>query len=254
LATRILLLCSCFIVSKMDAQVKSQEDTSLLNASVSNIIKYHNSVLGVNIHLYNGWQDPGYNHQAIGNPYFLTDEVQKGAVFYDDTYYPDVLFQYDLTQDNLVVIQYTDTRENVAAEFRSVLRMDLIKSKLGWFTMPGHEFVRLNPDSSSLNMPQGFYERMYNGRTKLFVKRTKLYTEQIKGNELERRYDPTTVYYIQKEGKYYNVRSQKSLLSVMKDKKKELSTFIRSNKKRFKKNKEQLFFETTRYYDQLTTH
>ena len=250
---RILLLCTCFLANRIDAQLKS-DDSSLLNASLSNVIKFQDSVLGVNTHLYNGWQDPGYNHLAIGHPYFLTEVVQAGSVFYDDTYYPNVILQYDLTQDNVVLTQFTDNRENIAAEFRSVIRMALIKNKVGWFTTPGHEFVRLIADSSSIGMPGGFYERMYNGKTKLFVKRVKLYVEEIKGNDLERRYDPTTTYYVQKDGKYYNVRTQKSLLNLFKDKKRDLNTFIRSNKKRFKKNREQLIFETTRYYDQLTTH
>ena len=67
----------------------------------------------------------------------------------------------------------------------------------------------LNADSSAIGMPAGFYERMYNGRTKLFVKRTKVYAEEVKGSELERRYDLSTSYYVQKDGKYYTIRFRK---------------------------------------------
>src|ERR1700709_654424 len=109
LPARILLLCTCFLANRIDAQLKS-EDSSLLNTSFSNVIKYQDSVLGVNTHLYNGWQDPGYNHQATGHPYFLTEFVQTGSVYYDDTYYPNVILQYDLAQDNVVLTQYTDNR------------------------------------------------------------------------------------------------------------------------------------------------
>ncbi len=191
---------------------------------------------------------------VVGNPYFLSDKLQTGNVFYDDSYYQNVLMLYDLVQDNVVIVQFADDKEKASPDYENVFRMNLIKSKIGWFTMPGHEFVLLAADSSSIDMPRGFYERMYNGKTKLFVKRTKVYVEEVKGNELERRFDLRALYYVQKEGKYYNIRSQKTLLSVLKDKKKELSSFIRSNKKRFRKNKELLIFETTRYYDQLTTH
>ena len=48
--------------------------------------------------------------------------------------------------------------------------------------------------------------------------------------------------YIQKNGKYYAVRSKKALLNLLKDKKSELSSFMRRNKKRFKKNKELMIF------------
>ena len=253
LPAKIILLCTCLFANRLCAQLTSA-DSSLLNTSIATVIKLHNSVLGQNIHLYNGWKNDGYNHLATGNPYFLSDQIQTGNIFYDDTYYRDVLMLYDLVQDNVVIAQYTDDKDNISPEYRGVLRMNLVKSKIGWFTMPGHEFVLLNADSSSIGMPPGFYERMYNGKTKLFVKRTKVYVEEIKGNELDRRFDLSTLYYVQTNGKYYDIRSKKTLLRVLKDQKKDLGSFIRANKKRFRKNKEALIFETTRYYDQLTTH
>src|SRR5205085_6686288 len=103
--------------------------------------------------------------------------------------------------DDVIVVQYAVTRDTSNTEYKTSLRMDLVGSKIQSFSLPGHEFVRLVADSSTAGMPPGFYERMYNGKTKLFVKRIKLYTEEVKGNELERRYDPTTTYYIQKSGK-----------------------------------------------------
>jgi len=253
LPPKIILLCTCLFANRLCAQLTSA-DSSLLNTSIATAIKLHNSVLGEKIHLYNGSKNEGYNHVAIGNPYFLSDQVQTGNVFYDDTYYQDVLMLYDLVQDNVVIVQYADEKENISPEYRNILRMNLVKSKIGWFTMPGHEFVLLKADSSSIGMPPGFYERMYNGGTKLFVKRTKVYVEEVKGNELERRFDLRTLFYVQKDGKYYAVRSQKTLFRVLKDKRKDLGSFTRKNKKRFRKNKELLMFETTRYYDQLIIH
>ena len=244
----------CFICSaKMIAAQTHSADSSQGSTSLASVINFHNSVLRENIHLYNGWQDPGYNHLAVGHPYFMADSVQVGNVYYDDTYYPNVSMLYNLVSDDVIVVQYAVTMDTTNTEYKTSLRMDLVSSKIQSFSLPAHEFVRLIADSNVIGMPPGFYERMYNGKTKLFVKRIKLYIEEVKGNELERRFDPITTYYIQKNGKYYTIHSKKSLLNLLKDKKSELSSFIRSNKKRFKKNKELMIFETTRHYDQLPT-
>jgi hypothetical protein len=249
---KFFLLCFVFFAKMIAAQTRPA-DSSQLYASLATVINFHNSVLKENIHLYNGWQDPGYNHLAIGQPYFMADSIQVGNIYYDDTYYPDVSMLYNLVNDNVIIVQYAVARDSTNSEYKTSLRMDLVKNKIQSFSLPGHEFVRLNADSNAIGMPPGFYERMYNGKTKLFVKRVKLYVEEVRGNELERRFDPITTYYIQKNGKYYPIRSKKALLDLLKDKKSELNSFIRSNKKRFKKNKELMIFETTQHYDQLVT-
>jgi len=249
----LLLPYILLFFTPVNAQLNSA-DSGLLNTSVKTAINLHNTVLAENIHLYNGPENTGYNHLATGNPYFLADELQNGTVFYDDTYYENVPLLYDLVQDNVVILQYAVNRSTASEEYKKIMRQDLVKNKLEWFTMPGHEFVRLIADSNATGMPGGFYERMYNGKVKLFVKRSKKYVEEVKGQELERRYEQTTNYYVQQNGKYYSVRSAKSLPGIFKDKKRELNSFYKINRKKYKRNKEQLIFEATRYYDQLTTH
>jgi hypothetical protein len=253
LPAKILLLYTLSCSTRINAQLNSA-DSAALNSSITAAINLHNTALAEGIHLYNGPENAGYNHLAIGNPYFLADEIQNGTVIYDDTYYQNVPMLYDLVQDNVIILQYGVRNSGASEEYKKIMRQDLVRNKITSFTLPGHEFVRLAADSSAIGMPEGFYERMYNGKVKLLVKRSKKYVEEVKGQELERRYELTTNYYIQQNGKYYAVRSAKSLPAVFKDKKREVNSFYRNNRKKYKRNKEQLIFEATRYYDQLTTH
>lgn len=253
LPAKILLLYVLLCSTRINAQLNSA-DSAALNNSIAGAINFHNATLGENIHLYNGPENTGYNHLASGNPYFLADELQDGTVFYDGTCYQNVSMLYDLVQDNVVILQYAVNKSGASEEYKKIMRQDLVRSKISWFTLPGHEFVRLVADSSAMGMPEGFYERMYNGKVKLFVKRSKKYVEVVKGLDLERRYELTTNYYVQQNGKYYPVKSAKSLPGIFKDKKREVNSFYKKNRKKYKRNKEQLIFETTRYYDQLTTH
>jgi hypothetical protein len=253
LPAKVLLLYTLVCSVQTNAQLNSADSTALKN-SIAGAINLHNTTLAENIHLYNGPENAGYNHLAAGTPYFLADELQNGTVLYDGTYYQNVSMLYDLVQDNVVILQYAENKSGASEEYKKIMRQDLVKNKISWFTLPGREFVRLAADSSAIGMPEGFYERMYNGKVKLLVKRSKKYVEEVKGQDLERRYDLTTNYYIQQNGKYYPVKSAKSLPGIFKDRKKEVNSFYRNNRKKYKRNKEQLIFETTRYYDQLTTH
>jgi hypothetical protein len=92
---------------------------------------------------------------------------------------------------------------------------------------------------------------VYNGKIKVYIKRTKRYVEEVRGSELERRYDAYNLYYIQKGGIYYNIKKKKSVLQLFKDKKKEVAAYTRKNKIKFKKNQENFITEVSRYYDQL---
>ncbi|MEJ0105163.1 MAG: hypothetical protein WDO19_22555 [Bacteroidota bacterium] len=55
LPAKLILFCTCLFANRLYAQLKNT-DSSLLNASITTAVKLHNSVLGQNIHLYNGWQ------------------------------------------------------------------------------------------------------------------------------------------------------------------------------------------------------
>ena len=247
LSAKLCCLCCLIICKSSIAQTSS--DIGLLNESLRTVIAVHDEMLGENIHLYNGPENAGYNHLSIGNPYYLADVVQPGSVFYDGILYRQVPMLYDLVQDNVVIVRYN--RDSISTDYRNSLRMDLIRNWVGWFAFAGHDFIRLEADSNSRNMKDGFYDRVYNGNIKVLIKRTKRYVEEVKGLELERRYDMVDYYYVQKGGRYYAIRTKKSFLQLLKNKKKELSSFARKNKLKFKKNREGYITELSRYYDQL---
>ena len=246
----VKLCCLCCLILCMNGTAQSQlSDSGLLNISLLKVIAVHNQALGENIHLYNGPANTGYNHLSIGNPYFQADLVQPGSVFYDGIIYRQVQMLYDLVQDNVVIVRYSN--DSLSPEYRNSLRMDLIRDRVGWFTIAGHDFIRLHADSSSIKMKDGFYDRVYDGNIKVLIKRTKKYIEEVKGLELERRYDVADYYYILKDGRYHNIKTKKSILQLLKVKKKELSSFARKNKLKFKKNREGYITGLSRYYDQL---
>ena len=67
-----------------------------------------------------------------------------GNVFYDDTYYQNVLMLYDLVQDNVVIVQYADDKENISPRIQEYSYVwILLKARSAGLRLPGHEFVLL---------------------------------------------------------------------------------------------------------------
>lgn len=244
----IIPLLLLFISGKTVAQ-PANADTTMLKASLQNAIDLFNNEVGGNSHLFNGPEHRGYMRPAVGHPYFLNEQFKTGSLYYDGIFYQNIPLMYDLTNDNLVSVQYV---KDSSLLYRAIFKMDLVRDKTGSFSLPGHEFVKLDPDTTTTSMKRGFYELLYNGNQKVLVRRTKVLVEEIRDRDLVRRYDSSNVYYILKDGVYHNIKNKNSVLDVFKDKRKDVSAYINKNRWKYRKQREVLITNAARYYDQLT--
>lgn len=241
-----------FFLALMSAKAFSQQattDSNLRDASIKNVINLFNKEIAGNSHLFNAPEHRGYMRPAIGHPYFLSEEFKIGSLYYDGILYENIPLMYDLTKDNLVSVQFV---KDSSLLYRSIFKMDLTHDRTGAFSMPGHDFIKIESDTNTSSMKPGFYELLYNGNPKVLVRRSKVLVEEIKDRDLIRRYDSSNVYYILKEGVYYNIKNKNAVLDLFKDKRKEISASISKNRWKFRKQRETLITEAARYYDQLT--
>jgi hypothetical protein len=230
-------------------------DSNYLTSSLQYAVQNFQSSLKGNTHLFNGWQNNGYERGAKGHPYFIADSMQLGNVLYDGVLYKNIPLLYDENNDNLITLQYyTPGLFPATNSDQKKLRMDMVKEKISWFTIPGHEFIKIDSTVAGINMPAGFYERVYNGNIKMYVKRSKQYAEAVKQKDLEIWYDIFDEYYVFNDGKIYHIKSKKSLIEAFTNKSKQVSSFIKGLNMQYRKNREQVIYETTRYYDTHDTH
>lgn len=199
--------------------------------------------LGRNIRLYNGQEYADYAATIReGHPYFESADWIPGNVVYEGIEYQNIPLKYDLIYDALVI-----------RHFRSFLPIRSDREKLTRFSISGHDFVHLKPDSAnSSQLREGYYDRIYNGRSGLYVRRFKQLQEIAKGNDLYKEAISKESYFIQKEGKYYPVGSQQSMLAVFGSRKKEIQQHLKKNRIRYRSNKERALREAVSYYDQIT--
>jgi hypothetical protein len=218
-------------------------DSSNASPALQSAISLYYHVTGENNHLNKGSEYPGYDVNLIGHPYFDTTAMTPGWISYEGTRYSNVPMLFDVYEDAVVINRYEKN-----------YKIRLANEKIDSFSFLSHTFIRIVPDSNgSPSAGIGFYNRLYNGKYAVFVKRRKIIKDDpVIHGEMKSRYLAIEDYFIKKNGVYYPVRTAKSVTGLLKDKDKDLRRFIKKNKLNFKKRPEYAIVQVVKYYDEIT--
>ncbi len=242
--TSILLsIIAAAIFTRPAAAQASDPDTLFYHKAIGNAVSLYWQAAGDQSGLYNGSQYPGYPFEFKdgGHPYFIK-EVTGGSIVYDKLFYPRAKLLFDELAEQVVFEDSTH-------------RIQLLRERISKFTIGVSNFVRIEKDSfSSALLNSGFYEVLYAGRVVVLKKEVKKLREEMRYADegLLRYIDTKQYYYIRKDGVYYSVGSKKAVLSVYKDRKKELQQYIKTSKLNFKQDRDNMLVKVSAYYDQLT--
>jgi hypothetical protein len=226
------------------AQTAATDSSSQQNALNRSLAFFHSSI-GLQSRLYNGIEFTGYDPAIKGNPFFEdVNTFTSGSIYYDGSLYTGVSMMYDIYGDKVVVLLYNHFSKYY-----------LIKEKVKSFSYLDHHFVNIDADTLKDNttIKSGFFDELYGGKTQVLAKRSK--NIQVSPSVItgpESYYNYVQDYYIRKNGTYYSFGSQGAMLSVLKDKKKELQQFIKDNQIKFRQDPEEAMVKIASYYDHLT--
>jgi len=188
--------------------------------------------------IYNGKEHVGYAPNIAGIPYYETKDWQPGSIVYQDVYFPNLFLKYDLVSKELVVMQGEKS-----------VGVTLFTPRLERFSIAGKKFLRSTGADES-HLPTGIYEQMAIGKTSFYILRSKFVKEAIIDLELHREFISNDAYYIVKDGAYHLVKKQKDILSLLKDKKKEIKKDLKKQQLRFASAPEEALTEMVTYYNQ----
>jgi len=229
--------------SKCLAQAAPGDSSSQQNA-FNNAITLYKTSIGNQSPLYNGKEYYFYDPLIKGTAYFMDIKgFTPGSVNFDRGFYDNVPMLYDLYIDEVVVLLYNNFS-----------KFTLVKQKLKSFDFLGHHFININADTININSGtrSGFYDELYHGKISVLIKRTKNIQNSTGGSGVERYFNAITDLYLKKDNTYYSVTGQSSLINILKNKRKELQQYIKSNQIKFRDNPEQAIVEIATYYDHLT--
>jgi hypothetical protein len=219
----------------------SAQDSNSAPLSTSNAIAFYNKYIGEESHLYNGTEHAPYDFRIKGNPYFESNLLQSGFVYYFGMLYQQVNMAYDIVRDELTANRYDQN-----------FRITLVNEKIAYFSLFNHYFVRIVPDSNNKSITTGFYDRLYDGKIKLFAKRQKKIKETVTADEGDKLwFEENDLYFIFRNNKYYSIKDKNNLFDFFKDRKKDLKKYLRKNKIKFKNDPELAILKSVEYYDQL---
>ncbi|MGA0557031.1 hypothetical protein ACO2Q8_10295 [Larkinella sp. VNQ87] len=191
--------------------------------------------------LYNGAEYVGHRLTIKGHPY-LDSLWQVGSITYDGVVYDNIRLLYDLV-DDVVVVPHSD----------SVYRVQLQGIKVNRFSTPNHTVVRIVSDSiRNVGLRTGFYDQLYDGRSRVLARRVKTIRTELAQNAVKEEYLSNTSYYVGKNGRFYPVKSKRSVLTLLADQKKALRRYLRENRIKFARNRETAIVNLTKQYDALS--
>jgi hypothetical protein len=217
-------------------------DSIALENVISNTVVLYNQTDGSQSGIYNGCEYQ-YERINIGHAFFESDTFVNSRIVYDGLLYSNIPILYDITKDELV------TRS-----FNNLHLIYLANNRINQFTLSGHTFIRISADSvKGAIIKTGFYQRLYNGKIKAWVRNIKTVEEfSDNSNKLNKMAIERNQWYIYINGTFFEVEGKHSILDILQDKKKEIRQFIHKNRIRFRKNMDNDLNQIVTYYDELT--
>ena len=218
-------------------------DSSVYQESIYKIRKLYKGEIKENAHLYAGntYLFSSFNQKKTGFPFFASDTLLEGNIYYDGTLYDSVFFRYDLVGDKVVLNDYLTN-----------LPIELFFERIKYFSLNHHEFFSIPTTiAAKLHTSRHFYDKLYAGNISLWALREKKLQKNINTDDQSEILKEYNQYYLQKDSAFYLVDNETSLLMALQNKKENLKKFIRQNNIKFKKELEGSLVKVVQYYDQI---
>ena len=233
----ILMSGTNIIYARMEPQKSLPGDTA-----ISNTIAFYTRQVGVQSAIYNGCEYQ-FDRINVGHAFFNTARFTRGNIVCDDILYPEIPMLYDIVKDILVI-----------QGLNQILITSLASNRVSQFTCFGYTFLRNSgnfPNGSALE--PGFYQRLYNGKIKVWAKNKKTIDEVTDfGYQLKRVAVEKNRYYIEKGGTYFEIDGKQSTLNVLQDKKREIHHFIIKKKINFRKDFKSALVQIVGHYCEIS--
>lgn len=237
------LLAVTLISFKVNAQQITIPDSLVQKTAAQNLEAHFNKAIKQQSKLFNGAFYEFYLPRITGSAYFKdSQEFTKGSVVYDGFLYEDVPLLYDMYRDVVVSVFYEGN-----------FKFSLISEKVTEFKIDNHHFVYVDKglDSTKSVGRTGFYDRLYNGKVKIYSKRTRLLQEATDSRYARQFFVPKNFYYVEKDKMLHSFASLGSFLSLFKKEKSEMRKYLKKNEIRYKDNPERAMVLLASYYDTL---
>jgi hypothetical protein len=188
---------------------------------------------------------PYYIHIKI-TPILFFDKSHTSSVILNGRNHTDMNLDYDTNLDELI---YTDSGK--VMDYR-VIKIALNKDPVESFSFYfGTDTLLFRPFRSEegkiFNLPEGFYEVPYDGKSKYIIKHQSFLSE--KQGLYEYSYSVTN--YIMSGGEFSKIKSFRNFIELFGDKSEAIRKFMRTSNIRIRKGDKKQIVMVLKYYDNL---
>ncbi|MES2651099.1 MAG: hypothetical protein V4663_05135 [Bacteroidota bacterium] len=191
--------------------------------------------------LFNGPLFQGYAPNVEGSANFQDlMTFSNGSIVYQGFRFDGIPLIYDIYQDKIISL--------IDGSLKYSFQNDWISE----FNLNGHHFKHIQvTDTVNSVIKPGFYDLIYDGKSRIFVKRTKIMEFLLNGKYITYYFTPKTYYYIERGGKFKVIKGKKSFLNYFKDRKPELNKHLKQNKIKFNRKPEEAMILLVSFYERL---
>jgi hypothetical protein len=218
-------------------------DTTFADRSFANAARVYNSSIRDQSLLYNGIEYKPFPEPYDGHPFFESEYVEEGTVFFDGEVYEGMPIQYDLLSDLLILEHYD--------QLGYVGMMQPHQEKITQFSLLNHTFILVDGDSTGGMLKDGFYDLLYNGSVKILAKRKKSVVRDFENSQIKISFPQKNGYFLMKDNQYFPIKNKSSIVRALKANKRLFKQFITKNQLDFNENKENSIVALAAYYDQI---
>lgn len=199
-----------------------------------NIVLFDNIVGLENTSLFNGKRYYNtYKTIPSNTNFFKFTDYTKGNVTYNNQPFYEVDLKYDVTTDQLITKLTGD---------KSYINIELVKDKVTDFQIDKHHFINskslLKDDVSDL----GFLEIAYSSdHYKFLIKRDKKVSKKLDNKKYVFVFKTDDVFYLFYNDELHPISSYRTVHKILPNRKKDIKSFYKFNKKLFKKDEGQFF-------------
>jgi hypothetical protein len=196
--------------------------------------------------LVNGRDYNTYYFRSKSKPLLNYSRKMKSYLLLKGRKYDNLSLEYDTFRDELI---YSDTSRFIDNKmFRIALNEDLIEEFCFYSGKDSLKFRYFKPDEA-FNLNEGFYEVVYDGRSKLLIRHKSMLTE--KEGKIEYLYSPED--YIKVNSGYSKIKGSSGFRRLFGEKSAEMKKFIHGNRVHFRSADKYQKASVLRYYDSLVS-
>jgi hypothetical protein len=215
------------------------------NDSAASLHDWYDSKVGKeNLDINNGKILLNYDIILKNNDRFYFNNYTLGSIVYDNQPYNNVLLNYDVNNDDLIIKPYGENDK---------MPIVLNKSKVNSFKVNGKNYINLDLKKTDNELSiSGFYEEvLINNKINFYIKHKKDRRQIINDNLVFDDFTTITSYTIQYKNQFYKITNKKSLTTIFPELKKTINEYYSNNDSIEKSNKNKFLEDLFKYINTI---